>query len=351
MRIYQIQLQTCQTDKRLERGTRFITPFERPVEQGPTGCVQDGLVGLLADTVYKGIGIIGRLADQRDDTAIGGINRHHRTGPLTQSVPGRTLDGHVYRQHQIRTRDCVLAIEHPQHPTADVGFHLLIPTGSMQFGFPELLNTNFSDDACTTVIALIHPGDIPFIQTPDITQHVGQQLTIGIIPGQVRHDIRAFKTMPVHRKPGNLLFTEIEFQRDGVKHAVMTPGLVEAVPMLIVELYKRRQFVQQGLKLLHFLGYYFQPVGGKVLRYYPASPVIDQSPVGNHWTHTYPVAFRARGKLLMCSYLQPKVASEQAQHTDHNHKEPCPGPAFKKQLLFARVLHGLFVGVIDHDLC
>ncbi len=172
--------------------------------------------------MHKHIGIIGRLADHGDDAAINRVNRNHCTGLLTQRVPGSLLHRHINRQNQIGAGNCILALQHMKNTTAGVGFNPFKTAGAMQFGFPELLNANFSDHTRAAIIAGIDTGNIGSIQPADIAENMGQQLAVGVVSGQVGNHVHTGKSVPVNRETGNLLLAQVESDRHAVKHPEMT---------------------------------------------------------------------------------------------------------------------------------
>ena len=94
-------------------------------------------------------------------------------------------------QLQILPGNRVLTFQNPESPATGIGFYMLVADLAVEDFLVEPLNARLADVVGACVVDRIDPLQLIPIDTPDKSQGMGRQLTVGVIPYQLSLDLDA----------------------------------------------------------------------------------------------------------------------------------------------------------------
>ncbi len=323
--IHHVIVQAGQPDHRFGGGARWILPLQKPVEQRQIQRLVQAAIVAETDPGDEQVGVKTGHGHRRQHASGFDIQSNDRPTVVIQGADRGRLQAGIEVQLQIFARFGVGAIQHAQYPAPGVGFHVLTAHFAQQLGFILTFQaglTNRVGAAVALVLVLIKPGQIRLADPAHVAQHVGKQVTLGVVAHQLGVHLNPFQAILVDRQAGDFLLGQAIAQGNGFKGTA--PLLQLVVELFQVALGNIHQFPQQldrGGHVAHPLANDRQGIAGSVIGEQFAIAVVDQPTGRRHRLHVHPVAVRAGGIVLVMGDLQAVVPRHQhGNQSGHDHR-------------------------------
>jgi len=195
-----------------------------------------------------------------------------------------------------------------KRPALRIGLDFFDSADAVQFVLVITFDARFADVGRATVVPFIDPVQVVNIQPADISQYMGEQLTIGIVPRQVRNDLDTVEPVAIDGKTRDLFLSQVELQRNTVEFTIPLSALLKIFERIISQFNYAAKRCDGLLNIPHFFRDQFQAVRRPVFGNRPAPPVVDQSPVRRDRNQPHLIIDRTGGKFLVADELQVNKA-------------------------------------------
>ena len=273
-------LQSAQADEGFHRGAWRVLAAQGTVEQGLLLRLLQRPVLLRRDPFHEQVGVVTRLAHQRQHLAVAWVDGDGAAGVVAECLHGGGLQAGVEGEIEIAARLRRLALQHPDHPSEGVHLHLLQPHLAMQHLLVGLLDPVLADVAGARIGGGVDGLQLLLVDASDIADHVGGHRPQGVVAQQFGLDLDTGKAVAADRQPRHLVRVQADADGDAVEAAFLFAQSLEAAPIAVTDLHDPADSGQGLLHVLHPFRGHLQAVGGQVLGQDGAVAVVDQATGG-----------------------------------------------------------------------
>ena len=201
------------------------------------------------------------------------------------------------RQHEVTRVSRYLA-------TTSIGNDLLVSGNAMQCCFVLVLDAGFSGMRSTGVVRHIQAVQVIGRQCAHIAERVRGVLRMRIMTYKARLKIDAGKTIPLQRKPGNLIVAQPKAQRNRLESRTAAGEGLDSIDVVIVDQSQLRQPLQGVIDVSNLLRNELKLVGRQVLCQYSAPAIKNEAANRRHSLNSYSIALGLFSKNFVIKHLQ-----------------------------------------------
>ena len=224
----------------------------------------------------------------------------------------------IQGEDQVIAMHRVFTLQNLKYPALRIGLNFFNAADAVQLILVISLDPGFSDVGCAAVVTLVHPVQVVDIKSAHVTQNMGQKLTVRIVASKVGNNLDTRKLVAVHRKTGDLLFCQVEFQRHAVEVTVALFVILKFFESIVRQVDDQAKCLDHLLHVGNFLRHQLQAIGWPVFSDRPAPAVINQPAIGRHRNNPHLVGNRTGGELFVTHHLEVHVAQTEQKNSRQN---------------------------------
>jgi len=290
--------------------------------------------------VDEQVGIVGRLADQRQHAAIPDVDGHHRAAAPVQSRDRCGLHVDIERQAQVLPRHRRRLFQYPQFTSLGIDLDLLQADLAMQQRLVRLLHPELADMGRAAVVDRVEGLQLLDVDTADVAEGVGQCRAVGVVAVETRLHVDAGEAVTADCQPGQFVVGQAETERQALEVRLARRQLAKALEIAVGNLDQLAEGGERGLHVIDQFGSQLQAEGRQVLRQATAVAVDDQATGRHQRLDLDPVVLRQFLVVGIADHLQPGQSSDQGGKQQADHHQCQDGPVERQLALMDVVLDG-----------
>ena len=226
----------------------------------------------------------------------------------------------VEEQVKVGARSGWLSIKHAQHPPMGIGFDILVAHLPQQNLLVAFLQAYFADMVSAAIGLSLNAIRLLLIDAAHIADNMGQQVALGVSPGQLGLYGDAGQSVAVYANDRDLLVRQSQLEGHRIVGSAAATALLKALQFIVLQPHQCIQSLEKCRQTSGSLHHHRQRLAGLVAGQQAPFAVVDQTTGRRQRLETHAVAFRLGQELLVTDNLQIVVTVKQRRdRREHGH--------------------------------